>query len=79
LPAANAALVALMQNTKTTAATISIINLMAKSFPKIKPHRFPTITISPSTPSREGNNRLRCRKAMHALHNQDVPTVPNKA
>ena len=32
-PAANAALVALMQNTSSAAATISIVNLMARSFP----------------------------------------------
>jgi hypothetical protein len=31
LPAANAALVALMQNTKSAAATISMVSLMAKS------------------------------------------------
>ena len=33
LPAANAALVALMQNTRTTAAMISMINLVAKPLP----------------------------------------------
>jgi ABC-type arginine/histidine transport system permease subunit len=31
-PAANAALVALMQNTSSAAATISMVNLMARSF-----------------------------------------------
>jgi ABC-type arginine/histidine transport system permease subunit len=35
LPAANAALVALMQNTSNAAATISIASLMARSFPQI--------------------------------------------
>src|SRR3954451_17703439 len=40
LPAANAALVAPMQNTRTTAAMISTINLMAKSFPKLSHIRF---------------------------------------
>jgi hypothetical protein len=34
LPAAKAALVALMQNTSSAAATISMINLMAGPFPK---------------------------------------------
>jgi hypothetical protein len=32
-PAANAALVALMQNTRSAAAIISMVNLMARSFP----------------------------------------------
>jgi ABC-type arginine/histidine transport system permease subunit len=32
-PAANAALVALMQNNSSAAAAISIVNLMARSFP----------------------------------------------
>jgi hypothetical protein len=33
LPAANAALVALMQNTRSAAATISMVNLMAGPSP----------------------------------------------
>jgi hypothetical protein len=33
LPAANAALVALMQNTRSAAATISMVNLMARFLP----------------------------------------------
>jgi ABC-type arginine/histidine transport system permease subunit len=35
LAAAKAALVALMQNTSRAAATISIVNLMARSFPSL--------------------------------------------
>src|ERR1700680_4928909 len=38
LPAAKAALVALMQNTNNAVAIISMVNLMARSFPRVSRH-----------------------------------------
>jgi ABC-type arginine/histidine transport system permease subunit len=44
-PAANAALVALMQKTSSAAATISMVNLMARSFTLLSRHRVLQISL----------------------------------
>src|SRR3977135_3241239 len=73
-PAANAALVALMQNISSAAATISIVNLMARSLLdyrniKLSRHRvFRSHHITRPGAQIPANRPSHCVKAMHALH-----------
>jgi ABC-type arginine/histidine transport system permease subunit len=56
LPAAKAALVAVMQTTRSVAAKISMVSLMARS-PTLSTLDFPNLTISPMQRANRARNR----------------------
>jgi hypothetical protein len=78
LPAANAALVALMQNTRSAAATISMVNLMARLLHIDATSCFADFTelYHQGGARRSVNRPGPCIKIMHALHKRNPARVP---